>query len=103
MIPVLAARAKSIRNVMADKKLKLGRYRHYKGGEYEVIGIAKDHETLEDLVVYRALYGKHVLWVRPLEIFQGEVEINNKKIPRFQYSSTSETNEPQLYLTRRSL
>lgn len=85
MIPVHVAQARSIRNVMADRKLKLGKYRHYKGGEYEVIGIAKDHETLEDLVVYRALYDKHVLWARPLEMFSEKVEINGKKVSRYKY------------------
>ena len=64
---------------------KLGRYRHFKGKEYEVIGIAKHSETLEELVVYRALYGEHDLWVRPLKIFLEEVEVNGKKIPRFEY------------------
>ena len=72
---------------MADKKIKLGRYRHYKGGEYEVIGIAKHSETLEDLVVYRALYGEHVLWARPVEMFDEEIEIDGKKIPRYKYIS----------------
>lgn len=65
--------------------LKLGKYRHYKGNEYEVIGIAKHSETLEELVVYRALYGNHDLWVRPFEMFVEEVEIDGKKISRFEY------------------
>lgn len=65
--------------------LKLGKYKHYKGKEYEVIGIAKHSETLEELVVYRALYGNYDLWVRPLKMFIEQVEINNKKVPRFEY------------------
>jgi len=65
--------------------LKLGKYRHYKGNEYEVIGIAKHSETLEELVVYQALYGDHDLWVRPLKMFTEEIEVNGKKIPRFEY------------------
>ena len=65
--------------------LELGKYKHYKGNEYEVIGLAKHSETLEDLVVYRALYGQNDLWVRPLKMFNEEVEINGKKIPRFKY------------------
>ena len=65
--------------------VKLGKYRHYKGNEYEVIGIAKHSETLEDLVVYRALYAEQGLWVRPLSIFIEEVEVDGKKIPRFEY------------------
>ena len=65
--------------------LKLGKYRHYKGNEYEVIGIAKQSETREELVVYRALYGDHDLWARPLETFTGEVEVDGNKVPRFEY------------------
>lgn len=65
--------------------IKLGKYKHYKGKEYEVIGTAKHSETLEDLVVYRALYGDYGLWVRPLKMFLEDVEIDGKKIPRFQY------------------
>ena len=45
--------------------IKPGRYRHFKGREYEVIGVAKHSETLEEMVVYRQLYGEHGLWVRP--------------------------------------
>jgi len=64
---------------------KLGKYRHFKGKDYEVIGVAKHSETLEDLVVYRALYGNHELWVRPLKMFREEVEVAGKKMPRFEY------------------
>lgn len=63
--------------------LQSGKYRHYKGQEYEVIGVAKHSDTLEDLVVYRALYGEGRLWVRPLGMFLEEVEIDGKKVPRF--------------------
>ncbi len=65
-------------------EVKIGRYRHYKGNEYEVIGVAKHSETLEELVVYRALYGEHALWVRPKAMFSEMVEVNGKKVPRFQ-------------------
>ncbi len=65
------------------QKINLGKYEHYKGKRYEVIGIAKHSETLEELVVYRALYGEHDLWARPLKMFLEEVEIRGKKIPRF--------------------
>jgi len=66
-------------------EIKLGKYKHYKGKEYKVIGIAKHSETQEDLVVYRALYGNQDLWIRPLNIFIEEVKIDGKKIPRFEY------------------
>lgn len=62
---------------------KLGKYRHYKGREYEVVGVAKHSETLEELVIYRALYGKRGLWVRPLKIFMEKVAVDGKKVPRF--------------------
>jgi len=65
--------------------LKLGRYRHFKGNEYEVIGIAKHSETLEEFVVYRALYGEKDLWVRSLEMFIEDVEFEGRMVPRFEY------------------
>lgn len=65
--------------------IPLGRYRHYKGNEYEVIDVARHSETLEDMVVYRALYGDHGLWVRPLAMFAEEVEVNGEKVPRFRH------------------
>ncbi len=61
-----------------------GTYRHYKGSTYQVIGVAKHSETEEALVVYRALYGKRGLWVRPLEMFQGNVEVEGQFVPRFE-------------------
>lgn len=73
------------------QNIKLGKYRHYKGGEYVVIGIAKHSETLEDLVLYNALYeskefGKDTLWVRPLSMFIEKVIVEGKEIPRFEYA-----------------
>ena len=65
--------------------LKPGRYRHFKGGEYDVIGIAKHSETEEDMVVYRPCYGEQDLWVRPLEMFIGTVTHKGEVIPRFYY------------------
>ena len=68
-----------------ENKLKIGAYKHYKGGEYEVIGRALHSETQEKLVVYKALYGDYGLWVRPLEMFLEIVEADGEKISRFQY------------------
>ncbi len=64
---------------------KLGKYRHYKGKEYKVIGVAKHSETLEELVAYRALYGNRNLWVRPLKMFLEKVVVDGKKVSRFEY------------------
>lgn len=63
--------------------IQLGKYRHYKGNEYEVIGIAKHSETLEDMVVYRALYGEHGLWVRPASMWEEIVNVNGQEMVRF--------------------
>jgi hypothetical protein len=60
-----------------------GRYRHYKGMEYEVIGTVRHSETLESLTLYRALYGEHGLWVRPAAMFNENVIINGIEQPRF--------------------
>jgi len=67
--------------------LKLGRYQHYKGGLYEVIGIAKHSETLEELVVYQALYPNKLsrLWVRPRKMFEEFVVFKGQSVPRFRY------------------
>lgn len=65
--------------------IKIGRYRHYKGGEYEVIGIGRHSETLEDLVVYRSLDDKQQIWVRPLAMFLDEVRTDKGDVPRFKY------------------
>jgi hypothetical protein len=67
--------------------LKKGKYRHYKGKEYELIGIARHSETLEELVVYKALYqteGEN-LWVRPLKMFTEEITIDGITLKRFEF------------------
>lgn len=64
-------------------QVRPGRYRHYKGREYEVLGIARHSETEEALVVYRCLYGDYSLWVRPLAMFIEEVEVDGALRPRF--------------------
>ena len=60
-----------------------GRYRHYKGNDYEVLGVARHSETEEQLVVYRPLYGEGGLWVRPLAMFTETVEFDGATVPRF--------------------
>ncbi len=72
--------------------MKLGKYKHYKGKLYEVIGVGRNSETLEEVVVYKALYdsqefGKNSIWVRPKDMFLEEVEIDGKKVKRFEFIS----------------
>ncbi|MEW4490934.1 DUF1653 domain-containing protein [Thalassoglobus sp. JC818] len=62
-----------------------GRYRHYKGKEYLVVGVARHSETEEELVVYRTDYGDRSLWVRPLGMFVETVEVDGKHVPRFEF------------------
>jgi hypothetical protein len=65
--------------------IKLGLYEHYKGLKYEVIGICRNSETLEELVVYRALYGDYRMWVRPIEMFTSAIKINATTKQRFKF------------------
>ena len=67
------------------ESIKPGRYRHFKGKEYEVLGVARHSETEEELVVYRALYGDFGLWVRPVSMLNDTVERDGKKFRRFTY------------------
>jgi hypothetical protein len=62
-----------------------GRYRHYKGKEYSVLGVARHSETQEELVVYRQEYGDRGLWVRPARMFLETVLLDGKEVPRFDY------------------
>ena len=66
-------------------ELKLGKYRHFKGKEYQLLGIATHSETMEPMVVYRALYGEQGLWVRPASMWTENVERDGYCGPRFQY------------------
>ena len=72
-----------------DEKVKPGIYRHYKGNLYNVVGVGRHSETLEEFVVYRALYdgefGKNSIWIRPLGMFLENVEVDGKKMPRFEF------------------
>ena len=70
--------------------LKLGKYRHFKGGIVEVLHVASHSETLEKFVVYKALYdcrtyGKGSIWIRPLKMFKENVIVDGKKVPRFEH------------------
>ena len=65
--------------------IKPGKYRHFKGNEYEVIGVARHSENMEEMVVYRALYGEHGLWVRPASMWEEIVERDGKTYQRFTY------------------
>ncbi len=67
------------------EEIKCGRYRHFKGNEYRVIGMAKHSETLEDMVVYQALYGEQGLWVRPAAMWNEMVDREDYHGPRFIY------------------
>ena len=67
-------------------EIKPGRYRHFKGNEYEVIGLARHSETQEEMVVYRALYGDFGLWVRPARMWNETVERDGKTFRRFTYN-----------------
>lgn len=68
-------------------KILPGRYRHYKGSDYQVIGVAQHSETGEQLVVYRTLYGDFDLWVRPVSMFIEQVQVDDVAIPRFTFIS----------------
>lgn len=65
--------------------LSPGRYRHYKGKDYIVLGVARHSETEDELVVYRPDYGERALWVRPLAMFTETVDVDGQRVPRFQF------------------
>ncbi len=72
------------------EKLKLGKYKHFKGKFYQVVGVGKHSESLEDVVIYRALYdseefGDKAIWVRPLKLFIENVNVGDKVVPRFEF------------------
>lgn len=78
--------------------MKIGLYKHYKGGLYNVIGVAKHSETLEEMVVYKSIHDPErkdkelSLWVRPIKMFNENVEIDGNIIPRFQFLPKQEDN-----------
>ena len=66
-----------------DDAVAPGRYRHYKGKDYTVLGVARHSESGDWLVVYRPEYGQRLLWVRPLPMFREDVEVDGRRVPRF--------------------
>jgi hypothetical protein len=77
------------------ESLAKGRYRHFKGKEYEVIGVARDSETERPMVVYRTLYGDFGLWVRPLSTFTEMIERDGQRVPRFQLITDQDSTSPE--------
>lgn len=73
-----------------ENEIQTGRYRHFKGNEYEVMFVAKHSETLETMVVYRALYGEGGVWVRPASMWNEEVERDGVNVKRFTYVGENE-------------
>ena len=69
--------------ILMEYNIKPGKYRHYKGNYYEVLGMARHSETVEEMVVYKALYGDGGVWVRPASMWNEEVEVGNQRVPRF--------------------
>ncbi len=67
------------------QEIRLGKYRHFKGNEYEVLGFAKHSETGEEMVIYRALYGERQVWTRPASMFSEQVERDGKTFARFTF------------------
>ena len=74
---------KQAKETLEPQEITLGKYRHFKGNEYEVVGFAKDSETTDKMVIYKALYGEQELWVRPYDMFREIIERDGKKIRRF--------------------
>lgn len=74
--------------------IRPGIYQHYKGKLYQVIGLSRHSETLEELVVYQTLYGDFGLWVRPLSIFNSKITINFEEVPRFKFVHETLTQAP---------
>jgi hypothetical protein len=81
---------------MTKPKLQPGLYRHFKGGQYQVIDLARHSETEEWMVVYRPLYGERALWVRPLDLFTDSKLVDGHKVPRFQHIGDVPADDPSV-------
>ena len=77
--------------------ISLGIYKHYSGKMYQVIGVARHSETLEEMVVYQALYGDYGLWIRPAVMFAEKVTINGQESQRFLFVSEAVSKAPTVY------
>jgi hypothetical protein len=77
-------------------EVELGIYKHYKGKLYQVLSLARHSETLEEYIVYQALYGKYGVWIRPAMMFLEEVEINGVKKPRFEFQYHNKSKPPEI-------
>ena len=75
----------------SKKRIAPGKWKHFKGNSYEVVGIAKHSETLEPMVIYRALYGNGDLWTRPVSMWLEQVTMDGRTFPRFTYEGSSDT------------
>ncbi len=78
------------KEIKATEKIQPGIYEHYKGKRYEVLGVARHSETLEEMVVYKALYGENNLWVRPISMFLEDVLVEGERVPRFRFLELNE-------------
>jgi len=85
MKSVLDDRRFNMKEIKRMDEIKPGRYRHFKGNEYKVLHIARHSETLEEMVVYQALYGEYGIWVRPASMWNEMVEFEGKIVRRFEY------------------
>lgn len=74
--------------------MKLGLYKHYKGNPYNLMGLARHSESLEEMVVYQAMYGDYRLWVRPKELFFGTLMVDGQEVPRFTFVDETLTQTP---------
>jgi len=76
--------------------IKIGLYKHFKGGLYQVLAIARHEETYKPLVIYQALYGDYRIWARDLDVFIEEIKVDGKRKPRFEFVGENMTNLPAI-------